>query len=207
MQDYNYWKHGCMEVTVEVSCCKYPSASNLDEIWLENKQSLVEYLKQANTGVRGIVRFENGQQVGNLTIKIDERQPYFKTNKNGEYYRILLPGSYKMSLMFECESVFETSIQISAVTNLLELNVTLSNDLYQAYLSKSLNRYSVFCASGSLSTNSSRGSTKPTPGINNIGGIENGSQSGSLINCSNKFKFDLCKLIFMKLLVFYFVKN
>lgn len=37
MQDYNYAMHGCMEVTLEVSCCKYPKAENLKNIWLENR--------------------------------------------------------------------------------------------------------------------------------------------------------------------------
>lgn len=37
MQDYNYIFHGTMEVTLEVSCCKYPLASALKQHWLDNK--------------------------------------------------------------------------------------------------------------------------------------------------------------------------
>lgn len=37
MQDYNYAMHGCMEVTLEVSCCKYPAAAQLKNIWEENR--------------------------------------------------------------------------------------------------------------------------------------------------------------------------
>lgn len=38
MQDYNYLWHGCMEITLEVSCCKYPPAHELPKYWQDNKQ-------------------------------------------------------------------------------------------------------------------------------------------------------------------------
>lgn len=37
MQDYNYWMHGCMELTLELSCCKYPSAEELPKMWEQNR--------------------------------------------------------------------------------------------------------------------------------------------------------------------------
>lgn len=36
MQDYNYAWHGCLEITLEMSCCKYPPASFLETHWNEN---------------------------------------------------------------------------------------------------------------------------------------------------------------------------
>lgn len=38
MQDYNYIQHGCFELTLELSCCKYPRPENLSHIWEENKK-------------------------------------------------------------------------------------------------------------------------------------------------------------------------
>lgn len=38
MQDYNYLWHGCMEITLEISCCKYPPAHELPKYWQDNKQ-------------------------------------------------------------------------------------------------------------------------------------------------------------------------
>lgn len=37
MQDYNYVWGGCMEITLELSCCKYPPASELPKYWEDNR--------------------------------------------------------------------------------------------------------------------------------------------------------------------------
>lgn len=149
MQDVNYWRYGCMELTLEVSCCKYPSSSTIEKFWEENKNAVIEFLNQANTGVKGIVKFENGMSAGNATIRIDSREPYFKTNKNGEYYRILLPGVYNLSVLFDCGYVYDTQITIPSDSKFLVHNITLSNAFLSSYLSVSLNRHAVFCSKSS----------------------------------------------------------
>ena len=145
MQDYNYWKHGIMETTMEISCCKYPLARELKKLWLLNQKSLIEYLKLANTGVRGIVKFEDGTKAKYVTIQIDQRQPYFKTNKDGEYYRILLPGAYNVSVAFECMNVFQAQIAIPSDTRLLEFNIVLTIEWLAVYKTTSMNKFAKFC--------------------------------------------------------------
>ena len=48
MQDYNYVWYGCMEVTLEISCCKFPPAYELKKYWEDNQlvsyNSLIEIL-------------------------------------------------------------------------------------------------------------------------------------------------------------------
>ena len=46
MQDYNYIFHGTMELTLEISCCKHPLASTLEQHWQENRKVMVEYINQ-----------------------------------------------------------------------------------------------------------------------------------------------------------------
>jgi hypothetical protein len=158
MQDINYWRYGCMETTVEVSCCKYPNASSseLEEFWLLNKKSLIEYLKLANTGVRGFVSFKSGIKIKNATIRIDQREPFFKTNNNGEYYRILLPGRYNLTVAFNCDDVLKTTFEIDKNKRLLELNITLDDSLLIRYKSANLSRYAVFCGKSNGSCSSER---------------------------------------------------
>ena len=50
MQDYNYHAAGCMELTLEVACCKYPNASDLQMYWDENKDALLAYLAEGTKG-------------------------------------------------------------------------------------------------------------------------------------------------------------
>lgn len=37
MQDYQYVWYGCLEVTLEISCCKYPPAYELRKYWEDNQ--------------------------------------------------------------------------------------------------------------------------------------------------------------------------
>ena len=50
MQDYNYVKHGCLEITLEVSCCKYPPADRIAPLWRLNKQPMVHFLQNIYRG-------------------------------------------------------------------------------------------------------------------------------------------------------------
>ncbi|XP_007951593.1 carboxypeptidase M [Orycteropus afer afer] len=48
MQDYNYIWAQCFEITLELSCCKYPREEKLPFFWNDNKASLIEYIKQVH---------------------------------------------------------------------------------------------------------------------------------------------------------------
>jgi carboxypeptidase D len=46
MQDYNYIRSNCFEITVEQGCRKFPPAADLPKYWLENKNPLLAFLDQ-----------------------------------------------------------------------------------------------------------------------------------------------------------------
>jgi hypothetical protein len=159
MHDFNYMVFGCYEIILEVSCCynrhlySSLSTSNLnlrDKNWNENRKSLIDYIKYANRGIRGIVMYSDGQPAQNLTIKIDSREPYFKTNKFGEYYRILLPGTYKLELLVNCDPIYEIVITIPESEGLVTHNIMLTNDkinFLNHYDMNNLDRFGQFCSS------------------------------------------------------------
>ncbi|KAB1270312.1 Carboxypeptidase M [Camelus dromedarius] len=101
MQDYNYIWAQCFEITLELSCCKYPRKEMLPSFWNNNKDSLIEYIKQVHIGVKGQVFDQNGTPLPNVIVEVQDRKhicPY-RTNKFGEYYLLLLPGSYVVEVI------------------------------------------------------------------------------------------------------------
>ncbi|XP_018561193.1 carboxypeptidase M isoform X2 [Anoplophora glabripennis] len=98
MQDFNYVWYGCMEVTLEVSCCKYPPAHELPKYWEDNRVALIKYLAEAHRGVQGFIVDENGNPIEKASLKIKSRDVGFQSTKYGEFWRILLPGVYKLEV-------------------------------------------------------------------------------------------------------------
>lgn len=46
MQDYNYVRSNCFEVTIQVGCDKFPDASKISSYWKDNKKSLINFVNQ-----------------------------------------------------------------------------------------------------------------------------------------------------------------
>lgn len=46
MNDFSYLHTNCFEVTVELSCDKFPHASELPAEWENNRESLLVYMEQ-----------------------------------------------------------------------------------------------------------------------------------------------------------------
>ncbi|XP_042604190.1 carboxypeptidase D, b isoform X2 [Cyprinus carpio] len=97
MQDYNYFKGNCFEVTFELSCCKYPPASQLFTEWTNNKEALLAYIHQAHIGVRGFVMTRSGFGLPDATISVSGADHNITTWMFGDYYRLLLPGTYDIT--------------------------------------------------------------------------------------------------------------
>uniref|UniRef100_A0A6G1SNG7 Carboxypeptidase M n=1 Tax=Aceria tosichella TaxID=561515 RepID=A0A6G1SNG7_9ACAR len=98
MQDYNYYWTGCMELTLELSCCKFPSSNQLAQFWSENKKALLAFIAEANTGVKGLITDPSGNGIPKAKLKVRGRDFSFRGSQRGEFWRILLPGSYVLEV-------------------------------------------------------------------------------------------------------------
>lgn len=95
MQDFNYVFTNCFEITLELSCCKYPSRRELPTEWRKNKRSLIEYMKQVHMGVKGLVKDINGYPIVDAEIMVqDVEEKPVRTTERGEFWRLLTPGTY-----------------------------------------------------------------------------------------------------------------
>lgn len=123
MQDFNYVFSNCMEVTMELSCCKYPKASALRQEWLNNRQSLIKYLKAVHMGIKGLVTDGvTGEPVPHAKLSVRGINYNVSTTMTGEYWRLLLPGTYTVRVSargyrdFEADGVVVPENQTAATT-------------------------------------------------------------------------------------------
>ncbi len=101
MQDYNYLYSNCFEITVEQECDKFPKAERLKDIWEDNKKALVSFIWEVHKGVKGFVMDEEGNGIAGASIAVLDRQHIITTAADGDYWRLLLPGEYEVSVCAE----------------------------------------------------------------------------------------------------------
>lgn len=98
MQDYNYAHKGCMEITLEISCCKLPDPSELPKLWDENRQALLTYIGEVHRGLKGVIKGKYNKAVSDATLYVEGRYIPFYSSKSGAFWRILLPGNYLLQV-------------------------------------------------------------------------------------------------------------
>ncbi|XP_048016143.1 carboxypeptidase D [Megalobrama amblycephala] len=126
MQDYNYLKGNCLEITMELSCCKYPPSSQLRTEWDNNREALLAYMEKIHIGVRGFVRAaQNEAPIADAVIMVAGINHNVSTTRFGDYYRLLLPGIYTITAVapgYIPMSVAGVEVNEGKAT---ELNITL----------------------------------------------------------------------------------
>ncbi|TMS38359.1 hypothetical protein L596_005101 [Steinernema carpocapsae] len=124
MQDFNYLGTNTFEITVEMSCEKFPNSATLPRFWDDNKKSLFAYMWKAHSGIKGLVLNGVTQQpiaeaviwVTNITSGQQEepiKHPV-TTWKTGDYFRLLTPGQY---LVRASADGYENAVQQVNITN------------------------------------------------------------------------------------------
>jgi carboxypeptidase D len=97
MQDWHYLWRGNLEVLVEVSGPKWPSAASLPGYWSENLESMLSYFERTYEGIRGLVTDAvTGLPVA-AEVRLDENPvASFTDPEVGDYHRVVLPGRYRL---------------------------------------------------------------------------------------------------------------
>lgn len=99
MQDWNYHYYDDMDITFEISNNKWPSFSEIPGFWEDNRESMFWYIMAAHKGIYGIVTDASTGLPLNATIEIAGIDKQYGTDPDfGDYYRILKPGIYSMTV-------------------------------------------------------------------------------------------------------------
>ena len=97
MQDFNYVHSNCFEITVEMGCTKFPQAVKLHSYWDAHKLPLILFMTQVHKGVRGFVMSDEGKPLKRAVIRVSGINHMVFTADDGDYWRLLLPGSYNIT--------------------------------------------------------------------------------------------------------------
>lgn len=123
MQDFNYLGSNDYEITLELGCEKYPSPDSLPKEWEDNKAALIEYIWQSHIGVKGVIKdSRTGEAIQGAHIKVknvtsgrnQEIDHDVVSVASGEYWRLLTPGQYEISVT---KDGYEPSTKLIKVVN------------------------------------------------------------------------------------------
>ena len=133
MQDFNYEHSNCFEITVELTCCKYPDGSTLVEEWINNKESMLKYMEAVHLGVKGLIKDKNtGDPITKAVVEIEGIDKKIYSTDQGEYWRLLTPNENKIYKMKVSADGYKTSqtfeIVVKEGTDMVIQNVELLSE-------------------------------------------------------------------------------
>lgn len=138
MQEFNYYFSNSFEVDLNLACCKFPPAEKIKTEWENSREALIDFISQVHMGIKGFVTdFSDssylnekgiyGTPIQNAVINVHDLDHNVTANVYGDYWRLLLPGTYKVTasangFKSETKTVEVVKNQVSI------LNFTLSRE-------------------------------------------------------------------------------
>ncbi|KAJ8360177.1 hypothetical protein SKAU_G00167020 [Synaphobranchus kaupii] len=101
MNDFSYLHTNCFELSMYVGCDKFPHENELPEEWENNRESLLVFMEQVHRGIKGVVRDLQGRGIANAIIAVEGINHDVRTAADGDYWRLLNPGEYKVTVKAE----------------------------------------------------------------------------------------------------------
>ncbi|XP_037134058.1 inactive carboxypeptidase-like protein X2 [Syngnathus acus] len=112
MNDFSYLHTNCFELSMYVGCDKFPHESELPEEWENNRESLLVFMEQVHRGIKGIVRDLQGNGIANATIAVEGIGHDIRTAADGDYWRLLNPGEYRVTARAEGYSMVSKKCEV-----------------------------------------------------------------------------------------------
>ncbi|UJR31312.1 hypothetical protein I4U23_018810 [Adineta vaga] len=131
MQDFNYLHSNAFEITMELSCCKYPPAKDgtLKTEWDNNKEALLAYMEMSHLGIKGLIRDAETQTgISGALIQVEGILHSVRSVEHGAYWRLLLPGLYNITITaagYISQTKFNINVTNQNVTSALRVDFNL----------------------------------------------------------------------------------
>jgi hypothetical protein len=128
-QDFvNFYLHG-REVTIELSVNKIPAETSLNDFWNYNRNSMIQYIRQALTGVTGKVTDSLTELPVKAMMEIPDHDrdnsEVYSDPADGIFFRLLEAGEYICEI--SAEGYAHKTMPVSVTHNrLTRLDVTLN---------------------------------------------------------------------------------
>lgn len=117
MQDWNYIAADVFEITLELGCFKFPKAADLAGYWLDNREALLAYIEDVHRGAYGVIRSSIGTPIANASITVGQGTHVRHSYGTGEYWLMLLPGRYNITVQSPGFAVHFDEIVVPATGN------------------------------------------------------------------------------------------
>ncbi len=98
LNDYAYGIDSDMDWTIELGESFIPPPSQIQPIWLENRDAVLEFIQKAGQGIIGVVLDSaTGETLKYARIWVEEiGWPVFTDPVSGDFVRVLKPGTYTL---------------------------------------------------------------------------------------------------------------
>ena len=80
--------------------------------WESNKEPLLGFLEEARSAARGRVTHQDGRPAEGATVVVSERAKDIVTSSRGEWWRMLMPGTYRVRAVLGDRRSKEVSLQV-----------------------------------------------------------------------------------------------
>lgn len=108
-----------VQISVSLSCCKYPPADSIPIIWRENLLPLMELVQNLASGIRATITDKHGAPLREASLKIGRKT--YGVSRNMAYFKmILMPGMYTLTVSCEgyVTQMLKVPVQLQSVTNI-----------------------------------------------------------------------------------------
>jgi len=112
------------EITLELSCAKFPPADQLEQLWKDNKDALINFIWQSQLGIKGVVTDANTGApiedaivwIVNVTEAANSDQPInhpVTTAEGGDYWRLLTKGKFEVIVKADGYEVATKTVEVT----------------------------------------------------------------------------------------------